>query len=327
VLWRELEPQPGQYDFAALDAFVSGYAAEGRKVWLAIETVGADMYGVKKAPEWVVSMGARWHSGTCRNGDGMFAPWDETYRQRISLLLKTVQSHIAAQSLTYRNAIGGIVAMSGGMYGEMQLWSCGMELALHLAYGYGTPTDPRFVADYTEAVVEMADLYYTSFPGMPVMFQIGYSQADEAVVSHIIERYGERGFVKWAGLDPTNVGDGKDGIRQANNQFYLSLYGRQRYSGHWGFETGHEDLLVSEERFTNLMNWALQGRAEYLCVPVGALNRMMSTVNWRGFDAALQFQAVTPVATATPSPTATVAPTVTPEPARMRCECTCWEVR
>jgi hypothetical protein len=295
LFWRELEPQPGQYDFSLLDAFVQERKDQGMTIWLAFQTVGADVRsGAPKVPTWLFEQGAVWHTGTCDDTGGMFVPWDPVYVERLGLLLRAINDHLSRQDAGYRQTIGGIVMMSGGMYGETQLYSCGMSAHLRSVYGLG---QAELEQRYLGTAQALVDLYAQAFPGWPVMLQLGWPAIDEALVDHAVHSVGDRLYVKWNGLDPDNVGNGQDAVRRDNNEFYIDLFGALPAGVHVGFETGHPDLLREEtgqwsvDRLVNLMEWARRGNAHFLCLQSPAWQGLMTAPGWQQLDADLEANA------------------------------------
>ena len=306
--WRTLEPSPGVYNLTPLDDFINSHPG----AWLSVQTVGVNMDGNPKAPDWLMGMGAVWHTGTCSK-DGLLAPWDEVYVERLAMLLEAVNTHASG--------FGGVVIMSGGMYGEYQLWSCGMYDALRSYYGYA-----GFDDDYYRAVQNIVRIYADAFPNMPLMLQVGTPPNDYAILDWFVQEYRERAYVKWAGLDPDNVGDGKDEVRRDANARYGTLYrSYQQTPAHFGFEPGHPVTYQDSsgnwvnERFYNVFEWALDAGAEFMCFQgIDALPALMHVPGWQEFDAALE--GVVPMPT--PLPTMTViAPTPTPKPNTWLCDC------
>jgi len=295
LFWREVEPQPGQFDFSLLDAFIGQRVGKGMTIWLAFQTVGADVQsGAPKVPIWLFEQGALWHTGTCDDSGGLFAPWDPVYIERLGLLLRAINDHLAEQDQAYQETIGGIVMMSGGMYGETQLHSCGMSAHLRSAYGLGqADLEQRFLA----AAQGLVDLYAQSFPDRPIMLQLGWPAVDEALLDHAVRTASDRLYIKWNGLDPDNVGNGQDAVRRDNNELYTALFGSLPAGVHAGFEVGHPDLLQgedgqwSEERLGNLMEWALRGRAHFLCLQSPAWQGLLTAPGWQQLDAELEANA------------------------------------
>lgn len=295
LFWRELEPQPGQFDFSLLDAFIEQRVGQGMVIWLAFQTVGADVQsGAPKVPTWLFERGAVWHTGTCDDTGGIFAPWDPVYVEHLGLLLRAVNEHLAQQDEDYRQTIGGIVMMSGGMYGETQLYSCGMSAHLRSAYGL---EQAQLEERFESAARALIDLYARSFPSWPIMLQLGWPAVDAALLDHAVRIANDRLYVKWNGLDPDNVGNGQDAVRRDNNEFYTSLFGSLPAGVHRGFEVGHPELLQTEdgqwaaERLGNLMEWARRGRAQFLCLQSPAWQGLMTAPGWQLIDAELETNA------------------------------------
>lgn len=295
VFWRELETYEGQYDFSYLDHFIAGRVSGGIQVWLAFQTLGGDVTGVPKVSAWLTNLGAVWHTGACGNSGGMFAPWDPVYRERLALLLRAIGQHMAAWPQSYRDTVGGVVTMSGGMYGETQLWSC--DMADHLKAHYGL-TQGEMEQRFSQASREILDEYMAAFPGWLIMYQLGWPAVDTALADHAVNTYGDRVLLKWNGLDPTNVGDGLDHIRQDSVDFYVDLFNSLDVAA--GFEIGHPGLLTGDAQYQNVMASALRGGVAFVCFQSPAWQKLMSILGWQEWDAALETNAQGP---STPTPT------------------------
>lgn len=319
VHWAWLEPTRGQFNFNLIDAVIGDRLNSGMKIWLSIQTVGVGADGKRKAPMWLFDEGAVWISGHCAN-DGMIPPWDSVYQERLPMLLEALNAHIAGWDEAHRNVVAGIIAMSGGMYGEMQVTSCGAKAAMKAYYDLD---EAQFNVRYGNALAEIADFYFAAFPDLDVMWQVGYNvtETDAAleqdVVDYLILHYSDRLFVKWAGLDPTC---GLNWQRRANEHYqdmfrWLSGIGiRVGYEpkGVWKYQTpigsGNWDTVKFEEVF----GWA-EG-ASFMCFPPAMISALLDVPGWQAFDAALEANAPVPTPTRMPTATATssVTPTCTP---------------
>ena len=352
VHWKTLEPQRDVFDFGLLDGYVQ--ARPGVKLWLAIQTVGAGIDGQPKAPQWLIDEGAVWHTAGCSNHYGVFAVWDAVYLRRLEVLLAAVNEHISSQDAAYQEAIGGIVMMTGGAYGEAHLYqwheTCNLEKAIRDYYGLGH-TDEQFDDAWSESVLRILDRYMEAFPDWPIMVQLGWPVVDEPLLWYGWNRYGGRLYAKWQGWAPTNVGDGKDGVRQDGNEYYGNLF--RGYYGmlHYGFEPGHPvQEWLGPAQYLNAMQWALDAKASFACFQAGeTLEAAQALDEWAAFDAELEANAAGVVPTATPmpmetpgptptitasptrptitttpvspAPTATAIPTLTPKPDTWLCDC------
>jgi hypothetical protein len=317
VHWRTIEPVAGSYDWTSLDKLVNLYAGSGKSLWLSIQTVGANVGGLHKSPPWLETLGAVFHEGTCTgSNDGMFAPWDAIYLARLAILMEALADHIDAQGAAYQAAIGGIVMMSGGMYGETQLSSCGMEAELESHYGYNLAQLNTAMISGGEDVI---DIYHTAFPDTPLMLQVGRIAIDDDLMDYAAGVIGTNLYVKWAGLDPDIVGDGKDSVRADNNQDYRDLYAAHCSGIACGYELGHPWLQgTSVITWTNVFTWANDGVASFLGIQSDTyLNRASNISGFAALDAALEGGAApTPTSTPTRTPTMTPSPTPTVTPTR-----------
>jgi len=236
---RTIEPEPGVFDFVPLDTYVRERQSIGVPLVLALQTVGmvggGPDKGKPKAPDWLFAAGAVWHRGTCTNGEGMIAPWDAVYLEWLPTFLRAVNDHIATQDAAYREAVVGIVIMSGGMYGEMQLYSCNMYDKLKAYYGL---SDAELNSRYEAGIKQVVDIYAAAFPDLPLILQAGYSvttaqgAVERAVIEYAVTHYPGRFALKWNGLDPGASGLGH----------YQTLFAEYAARGvQVGFEAGHPE--------------------------------------------------------------------------------------
>lgn len=337
--WKHLEPWPGVYVWDRFDEYVRARQHDGLHLWLAPQTVGADLHGQPKAPQWVMDMGAVWHTAGCSDHKGIFAPWDRVYLQRLPLLLAALNDHINAQDQQYQDTISGIVIMSGGVYGETHLyeWSetCNLETALRDYYQLGL-TDWEFSEAYSESVLRILDLYMEAFDQrLPVMVQLGRRDVDEWVMRYGSATYGRRMYAKWAGWAPTNVGDGRDHVRRDANEHYTTLFRAYGRYVHCGFEPGHPvQEWLGPDQYSNAVEYARYANLSFVCFQAGATLWTARAQPWfAALDAQLEANAnaaarPTPTVTATPTPTSSPTPTPTSTPIRtpepliiLHCEC------
>lgn len=336
VHWAWLEREKGQFNFSLLYAYIGDRLNSGMKVWLSIQTVGVGADGKRKAPQWLFDEGAVWISGTCSK-DGMIAPWDDVYQERLPILLEAINAHIAGWDEAHRNVVAGVIAMSGGMYGEMQVSSCGAKAAMKSYYGLD---EAQFNARYGDAIAEIADFYFAAFSDLPVMWQVGYNVTktdaalEQDVVDYLVMLYSDRLFVKWAGLDPVC---GLNWQRRAN-QYYQDMFKQLSASGVrvgyepkgvWKYQTPIGSGNWDAGKFEEVFGWAED--ASFMCFPPAMISALLDVPGWQQFDAALEANAPmltpvptltatvtkTPIPTKTPEPTMTPTPTSTPEPTRM----------
>ena len=301
---RTIEPEQGVFDFVPLDTYVRERQSIGVPLWLALQTVGKDAYGRPKAPDWLMAQGAIWHACSSTNREGMIAPWDAAYLEWLPTFLRAVNDHIAAQDAAYREAVAGIVIMSGGMYGEMQLSSCSMYDKLKTYYGL---SDAAFNSQYEAGIKQVVDIYAAAFPSLPLILQAGYSATtaqgvvERAVIEYAVTTYPGRVLLKWNGLDPGAPG----------NSYYSSLFAGYADRGvRVGFEAGHPEAYKTggqydTSKFQQVFDVALASKASFMCYQGELLDAFYQVPGWQDFDAALKANCVQPV-------TPTVTPTATP---------------
>ncbi len=314
--WKTLEPQAGVYNFTPLDNLINSYKGQNIKIWLSIQTVAADY---APAP-WVEQMGAKWFPIVRSDGKdhGLFAPWDQVYLDRLRKLLVAVNNHLEGKPQDYKDTVGGIMMMSGGMYGEMQLWSGNAEKVLMESI----QLDPKnnndilvFRQAYYRAVLNLVDIYLDVFYSWPVALQVGYNSqfthpqsgkimpVDQAVIEAKVPEHGSRLILKWNGLDPTNVGDGLDEVRQRSVDYYSWLFSTYASQTQVGFEVGHPwlygnpptqdgfwtpDFEFVPSRFKNAFETARRSKASFVCFQPEMISGLKKVKSWKTFDADLE---------------------------------------
>jgi len=315
---RTIEPEQGVFDFVPLDTYVRERQSIGVPLVLALQTVGMVGGGVDKgkpkAPDWLLVEGTVWHRGTCTSGEGMIAPWDAVYLEWLPTFLRAVNDHIAVQDAAYREAIAGIVIMSGGMYGEMQLYSCNMYDELKTYYGL---SDAALNGRYEAGMKAVVDIYAAAFPSLPLILQAGYSATtaqgvvERAVIEYATSTYPGQILLKWNGLDPGAPG----------NSYYSALFAGYAAQGvRVGFEAGHPEAYKTggqydPAKFQQVFDVALAGKASFMCFQGDLLDAFYTVPGWQQFDAALWANAGVPIAT--PTPTKTSVPTSVPSGLRV----------
>lgn len=313
VHWAKLEPERGIYDFSLLDKRVKKWSLSELIAWIGVQSMGVGVDGERKAPMWLFDEGAVWISGSCAN-DGMIPPWDEVYQERLQLLLAAINSHIAGWDEEYQAAIAGVIAMSGGMYGEMQVASCGAKEAMKAHYGL---TDTQFNALYGDAIVELADYYFAAFPDTNIMWQVGYctttadAALEQGIVDYMVILHSDRLFVKWAGLAPVC---GLDWQRRANEHYQ----GMFKQLSDIGIRVGYEPAKLGRyqtpvgsgawdpAKFEEVFAVAENSGASFMCFQPVMLPGLFGVPGWLAFDAALEANAPA----SQPTPTATLSAVV-----------------
>jgi len=344
LLWKSLEPQPGVYNFSYLDNLINSYQGQGVKIWLSIQTVA----GNHAPPLWVEGLGAKWFSIPRSDGKdhGLFAPWDQVYLERLEKLLVAINNHLESQSQAYQDTVGGIMMMSGGMYGEMQLWSGSAEAILAESLHLNPENNSDllvFRQAYYRAVLNLTDLYLSVFRSWPVALQLGYNfqfthpqngkvmPVDQAVVEAKVPQYPGRLFLKFNGLDPTNVGDGLDGVRERAADYYSGLFSTYASQTQVGFEIGHpwffgnpptqnafwtSEFRYDPARFENIFAIAKRAKASFVCFQPEMIEGLKQTPSWRNFDLDLEGVYIPPFPTeavSTPTPLPSLEPTNAPD--------------
>lgn len=297
VLWREIEPSDDNFDFHLLDNFINNDVPADTKAWLAIQTVDSGSNGVRKAPLWLDGAGANWFPCTLGGIDhGIYAPWDEKYQEELDELLHALNNHLHSKPSAYLDKIGGIVMMSGGMYGEMNLWSgnnCAegnlkdrLKQDMQTKLGI-TISNEAFDQNYANAISQIVDIYAAD-TGLPLMLQLAYQPVDCWVAIEKVKTYGNRISVKFNGLDPSNVGDGKDTVRENQNGYYQELFLNLSEITQVGYEIGHPNLFTSQAQFENVFAWAESSRASFVCFQYDLIPALQAVPSWTAFDSTLE---------------------------------------
>ena len=313
---RGIEPEQGVFDFSGIDLYLTERHGNGVDLWPAPQTVGMVGGGVDKgkpkAPDWLIEAGAVWHRGTCTSGEGIIAPWDPVYLEWLPGFLGAVSDHLAAHP--YSDDVKGIVLMSGGLYGEMQLWSCGMAEGLRRYYAIN---DAELNRRYEAGIRQVVDIYAAAFPDLPLILQVGYSATmaqgavERAVIEYAVTHYPGRFALKWNGMDPGASGLGH----------YQTLFAEYAARGvQVGFEAGHPETYKTSsaydpKKFAETWAVALAAGASFTCYQGELLTAFWTMPGAAQFDADLRANAgedVPPTPTAAPTRTAT--PTATSAP-------------
>jgi glycosyl hydrolase family 42 (putative beta-galactosidase) len=235
VLWKDLEPQRGQYDWSRLDAAIEIARNSGRKIWIQVLT---DNPGVEIIPDWALAAGM--HQFPDRYDPGLYkkdrpVQWDPLYKQFLQEMLTAM-----AQRYDNNPTVEAVLMMSGGHYGEMALhpkeyhWDENPDIynpqspyVIEMARVVGESPE-QFVIDrtyngyrgkfdyyYTEFVKELIDMYATTF-SIPVVLQAGSGLSGDGVkvaagaVDYAVTKYGnhvwlkQNGWGNWADADYYN---------------------------------------------------------------------------------------------------------------------------
>ena len=284
VQWKELEPSPGVYDFSTLDEYLDD--RPGIRTWLEPQTFGRDRRdNTPKVPQWLFERGAVWHGGTCEHGEGMLAPWDSVYLERLPLLLSALNDYLVT-----RPEVVGINVASGGMFGEYQLYSCGMYS--HLIESIGSEDDPyAFHGYYLRSVKHIVDIYATALPSYPLMIKGSTPPNDYSFINWFARKYRERGYVLWSGLDPTNTNNPTHNeVRTRANEIYGNMFRsfhNNNIPAHFGMELGHPPY-TSDAQYQNVFDWARKAGADFLMVQGSIIDSVADVEGFAETDAELE---------------------------------------
>jgi hypothetical protein len=191
--WATVEPQPGTFDWTALDAEVNKARDLGKHIWLELLTTEG------QTPQWardagVVLVGSR---------GGTPLPWNETYQR---LLRQAV--HAMAARYDDDPTVDAINVMAGGCYGEMAICASETDAAAWEQAGY---TDEGFI----QAAKQIIDIYLEDeyqwedgsrshgFRHTPVVLQLGSglyghtAAVIQPVVEYAVSKYGMRVWLKF----------------------------------------------------------------------------------------------------------------------------------
>ena len=194
--WATLEPQPGIFDWAPLDAEVTRARSLDRSIWLELLTTEG------QTPQWARDAGVQ----LVGSRGGTPVPWNPTYQK---LLRRAV--HAMAARYDDDPTVDAINLMAGGCYGEMAICAPQVDRREWEQAGY---TDEVFL----EAVKQIIDIYleeeYTwddgtkthGFLHTPVVLQLGsglYGHTTAVirpVVDYAVPKYGMRVWLKYNGF-------------------------------------------------------------------------------------------------------------------------------
>ena len=193
--WSTLEPQPGVFAWAPMDAQVGKARSLNRRIWLQLLTTEGS------TPVWAQEAGVP----LVGSRGGTPAPWDPTYQQ---LLRRAV--HAMAARYDQDPTVDAIIVMAGGCYGEMAICAPEADRQAWEKAGY---SDARFI----EAVKQIVDIYLEDehlwedgtrtrgFQHTPIVLQLGaglYGHTSEVivpVVEYAVAQYGMRVWLKYNG--------------------------------------------------------------------------------------------------------------------------------
>lgn len=194
--WATIEPQPGTFNWAPLDAEVNKARDLGKRIWLQLLTTEG------QTPQWARDLGVV----VVGSLGGTPVPWNETYQR---LLRRAV--HAMAARYDNDPTVDAINVMAGGCYGEMAICARETDAPAWEQAGY---TDERYVA----AVKTIIDIYLEEeyqwedgthshgFRNKPVVLQLGsglYGHAEAVirpVVEYAVSKYGMRVWLKYNGM-------------------------------------------------------------------------------------------------------------------------------
>jgi hypothetical protein len=120
ALWKQLEPQDGQYDWTLLDAAVTAVKAQGKRLTVHVGASGGAW------PNWLLTAGAVTYTYSSPIGSGTDPlPWDAVLLQRHGRFVTALAQHLAANLSTLRAVSDGapvsemsLVGCQGGMLGS-----------------------------------------------------------------------------------------------------------------------------------------------------------------------------------------------------------------
>nr|MBC7246062.1 beta-galactosidase [Chloroflexota bacterium] len=194
--WASVEPQPGVFNWAPLDAEINKARSLDKRIWLELLTTEG------QTPQWAIDTGVV----LIGSRGGTPVPWNETYQR---LLRRAV--HAMAARYDEDPTVDAINVMAGGCYGEMSICAREADTPAWEQAGY---TDEKFI----EAVKRILDIYLEEeyvwedgsrthgFLKTPVVLQLGgglYGHTVaviKPVVEYAVSKYGMRVWLKYNGL-------------------------------------------------------------------------------------------------------------------------------
>jgi len=245
--WAAIEPQPGTFSWAPLDAQINKARDLGKRIWLELLTTEG------QTPQWARDGGVE----LVGSRGGTPVPWDEDYQR---LLRRAV--HAMAARYDEDPTVDAILAMSGGCYGEMAICARETDTPAWEQAGY---TDDRFI----EAAKQIIDIYLEEeyqwedgsrthgFRQTPIVLQLGGGLYGHTVavirpvVEYAVSKYGMRVWLKYNGW----------GGSQDMGWLYQEYNTRTR--------VGYEPVAPTPELTSNPREYiqaALDYHASYLCL-------------------------------------------------------------
>lgn len=215
MLWTDVEPADGVYDFSAIDEALAAVGAAGQK--MSIQIIGEEPPHVvaKAAETWVWYDLNDNHTGDCTDADGCVRslPWDPAVLDHYGALMSALGSHVV-------NTAGGPVPLSEHpdlvlLMPPLPGWSRIRELFFDVEDWPGYSRD-KLIGSITDAI----DLQAGAFPDKALMAGF-WSISDgpdspalwEDISAALLERYtgpgGSRlGFFQenlWHGVDAAGM--------------------------------------------------------------------------------------------------------------------------
>ena len=170
VLWAQIEPQEGEYDWTALDEKLDEAVRQNKKTSFSLGASGNSLPGYpREMPQWAYDA-MQSEADVCCNGVTWLGsrytpvPWNTIFQEKLTNILAAARDHIRANP-DYDHLVSAVIMYCGGPWGEMNL------------SGYGS-WEEWANAGYTHelfasAVLDLTDIYMDLFPDKPCALQLG----------------------------------------------------------------------------------------------------------------------------------------------------------
>jgi len=280
VLWSQIEPQEGEYDWTALDEKLDEAVRQNKETSFALGISGNSLPGYQaEMPSWVFEA-MQEEANLCCNGITWLGtrytpvPWNTTFQEKLTNILTAARDHIKANP-DYDRLISAVIPYCGGPWGEMNL-CMGAYVGCH---GYGSWeewTNAGYTHErFANTVLDLIGIYMDLFPDKPCALQLGNGmfwgdptnpsqsrRPADIVKAAALARYGTRVILKFNGFGPN--GTTPDMILCQNH--YCSAESAHRYPEDWCWYEGGTEVCGPEDEdqyFDRFLGSALGGGLQW----------------------------------------------------------------
>jgi len=277
VLWSQIEPQEGVYNWTALDEKLNEAVAKNKETTLSLGVSGNGLpslgYPVE-TPAWVFQAMQN-EANNCCGGITKLGtrstpvPWNTVFQSKLRNILRAMRNHLK-ENPAYDRLVSAIIMYCGGPWGEMNLCSGG-KLGCNRYGSWEEWTKAGYTHQkFSQAVLDLIDIYMDVFPDKPCALQLGNgmwwgdpnrpsdnSQQPSVVVKkEAIKKYGTRIILKFNGFGVSGTTPDADLCKN----YYCSAESAHRYPDDWCWHEGGSRVCkpsTEDEYFDHFLGRAL----------------------------------------------------------------------